>query len=1022
MRTPVVRNSRLAAALLRAAACLALLLGLGAVPLHAQGTGRVSGTVTAPGGEPVADATVVVVGTTLSARTDAGGRYTLSGVPAGQRQIRASQLGLATSAQTVNVAAGGEATANFRLAAQMLLLDTMVAVGYTTQRRTTVSDAVAEVDAEDIDDQQVGTLEEALRGRIPGVGVQSTGEPGQESGVIIRGQNFLGGISPLYVVDGMYTRQNPNLNPEDVESIQVLKDASAAAQYGAQSANGVLIITTKKGRSGAPRISVNSYYGVQEVANRLDFAGADRWREINNMARTNAGMLPDNTPWQYDTDWQDAVFQSGHIQDHNLSVSGGTDNASYLLGAGVFEQEGTIIDTGFERFSFRVNSEMRGGRWRIGQNAAISRSTRDNVVGFPLIDAVRLQPGIPVYDPANASGYGYGSGNGSLASFGTNPVGAFEREDNRDVSNRVLGNAFGELTLPWGFRYRLNLGVDYGDVNWNQFTRLRQIRQNTVPSFNEATDRRDNFTSYMVENLLNFERSFGGHAINAVAGISEQTTRFERLEAYRRGFIDEDITEIDAGTTNFANRGYELPSALRGYLIRANYAFNDRYLLTGTWRRDGSTRFGPGNKWADFFSGSAGWVISEEPFFGGIPVLGGADYLKLRASYGSLGNQDIDDFGFAAAVVTNQSYVFGNSIATGATQLELANPFIRWQDQTQVNVGIDLAVMNEALRVSADYYVSESGGLLVRAPIPWSLGATTAPYVNAGTIQNRGFEFGAELQLARGDLNVNLGANLTTIHNEVRSLGNDNQPIPAGIENVAWTAVGGSIGDFYVLRTDGLFQSDAEVQAHRSTNGTLIQPNARPGDIRYADLNDDGLINLEDRYVAGSAIPDFETGMTLDADWRAFSFGLSMRGSHGAESFNVVRYWTDRMDENSNYRADLDPWTPQNTDTDDPRAVFGAAGADNARVNSDRWIEDASYLRIQNLLLGWRIPPSLTSRIGVAGEGTRLYVNIQNLHTFTSFSNWDPEVRGGGALSRGIDDGRIYPNPRTFTLGIDVNL
>ncbi|HEX6374052.1 MAG TPA: SusC/RagA family TonB-linked outer membrane protein [Longimicrobium sp.] len=1022
MRTPVVRNSRLAAALLRAAACLALLLGLGAVPLHAQGTGRVTGTVTGTAGEPIADATVVVVGTTLSARTGADGGYTLSGVPAGTRQLRASRLGLASSAQTVNVTAGGEATASFRLAAQMLLLDTMVAVGYTTQRRATVSDAVSEVSAEQIDDQQVGTLEEALRGRIAGVTVQSTGEPGQQSQVIVRGQNFLGGTSPLYVVDGMYTRQNPNLNPEDVESIQVLKDASAAAQYGAQSANGVIIITTRKGRAGEPRISVNSYYGVQDVPQRIDFVDARRWREINNQARTNAGMAADNTAWTSDTDWQDAIFREGAIQDHNLSVAGGGDNASYLLGAGWFEQEGTIMDTGFERFSFRVNSELRGGRWRIGQNGAVSRSTRDNVVGFPLIDVVRLQPGIPVYDPANASGYGYGSGNGSLATFGTNPVGAFERENNSDVSNRVLGNVFGELNLPFGFRYRLNLGVDYNDVNWNQFIRQTQIRQNTVPTFNEATDRRDSYTSYMVENLLTFEGSRGGHALNAVAGISEQTTSFERLEAYRRGFSDEDITEIDAGTSNFANRGFELPSALRGYLVRANYSFNDRYLLTGTWRRDGSTRFGPGNKWADFFSGSAGWVVSEEPFFAGIPALGGADYLKLRASYGSLGNQDIDDFQFAAAIVSNQSYVFGTQIATGATQLALANPFIRWQDQTQVNVGADLALMNERLRLSADYYVSESGGLLVQAPIPWSLGAAGAPYVNAGTIQNRGFEFGAQLQLERGDLNVDLGANLTTIRNEVTELGNGGQPIFAGFDNVSRTTVGGSIGEFFVLDAAGIFQSDAEVQAYRSSNGTVIQPTAKAGDVRYADRNDDGLINDEDRYVAGSPIPDYEVGFSLDAGWRAFTLGLAMRGSHGAEVFNVARFWTDRMDENSNYRSDVDPWSPTNTDTDDPRAVFGPQGASNARSNSDRWIEDGSYLRIQNILVGYRLPASVTSRIGVQGEGSRIYLNIQNAHTFTSFSNWDPEIRGGGALSRGIDDGRIYPNPRTFTLGIDVNL
>ena len=1022
MRNPVFNRAGLAARLLPALACLALLLW-GAAPLAAQGTGRITGTVTSAEGAPVADATVSVVGRQLSARTGPDGRYTIAGVPAGTVQVRAGQIGFASSAVTVTVAEGGTATADFRLATQALLLDSVVAVGYTTQRRATVSDAVSEISAEQIDNRQVATVEEALGGRIPGVTIQSTGEPGGGSRVIVRGQNFLGNSDPLYVVDGMYTRQNPNLNPEDIESVQVLKDASAAAQYGAQSANGVIVITTKRGRASAPRVTVNSYYGVQDVPQRIEFVSGERWSEINNMARQNAGMPVDDTRFQAETDWQDAVFQTGNIQDHNFSVGGGTENASYLLGGGWFRQDGTIIETGFERASIRVNSEMRGGRWKVGENLSVSRSTRDNVVGFPLIDVVRLQPGIPVRDPNNASGYGYGSGGGALATFGTNPVGAFGREDNSDAANRVLGNLYGELSLFGGLRYRVNLGVDYVDTNYRQFVRQQQIRQNTVPTFNEGLDRRDNYTSFLQEHLLQFEGSRGDHALNAVAGVTEQTTRFERLEAYRRGFADEDLTEIDAGSSNFANRGFEIPGALRGYLARANYSFADRYLLTGTFRRDGSSRFGPGNKWGDFFSGSAGWVVSQEPFFAGIPFVGGADNLKLRASYGSLGNQDIGDFQYAASIIANQSYIFGGSVATGATQLSLANPDIRWQDQTQLNVGMDLGVMGGALLLTADYYVSESGGLLVQAPIPWSLGAVGAPTVNAGTIRNRGFEFGGQLNLQRGDWNVDLAANLTTIDNEVIELGNGGQPIFAGFASVSRTTVGGSIGEFYVLKTNGIFQSEAEVQAHRNSKGVVIQPNAKPGDIRYVDINDDGLITNElDRYVAGSPIPDLETGFSLDADYRAFNFGVALRGSFGAEVFNVARFWTDRMDENSNYRADLDPWTPGNTATDDPRAVFGPAGADNARANTDRWIEDASFLRIQNVVVGYRLPAGLTSRFGIAGEGSRIYLNVQNLHTFTSFSNWDPEIRGGNALTRGIDDGRIYPNPRTFSLGIDVNL
>lgn len=1029
MKTPFASRARSAAVRLLALAGLALLAALGAAPLAAQGTGRITGTVTsAENGSPVADATVTVQGTSLTARTGPDGRYSLAGVPAGTHTVRAGQIGFSSATATVTVTAGGTATADLRLGTAMLMLDTLVAVGYTTQRRTTVSDAVSEVSAEQIQDRQVATVEEALRGRVAGVNIVSTGEPGRESQVIVRGQNFLGGAAPLYVVDGMYTRQNPNLNPRDIESIQVLKDASAAAQYGAQSANGVIVITTRRGRAGAPRMTLNSYYGVQDVPRRIEFAAPQRWAEINRASRLNNTDPADDLPASaytstVNTDWQDVVFQSGAVQDHNFNVAGGTENASYLLGVGYFDQQGTVINTDFERFSFRVNSEMRAGRWRLGENLSLSRSERNNIVGFPLVDVVRLQASIPVYDPDNASGYGYGSGNGPFATFGTNPVGAFERENNQDVSNRVLGSLFGELSLTSNLRYRLNLGVDYQDLNWNQFIGLSQIRQNDVPTYNQATDRRDTNLGLLMEHLLTFEDLFGEHSISAVVGVSEQRNTFERVEAYRRGFSDEDLTEIDAGTAEFNNRGFEIPSALRGYLVRANYSYADRYLLTGTYRRDGSSRFGPGNKWGDFASASAGWVISEESFYQGLPWIGtNVDFLKLRASYGSLGNQDIGDFEYAAAIASNISYVFGNSIASGATQLVLANPDIRWQDQTQTNVGLDFSLFGGGLTLTTDYYVSESGGLLVNAPIPWSLGASGAPRVNAGTIRNRGWELGAQWRVQRGDLNLELAGNVTTIDNEVVELGNGGQPLYAGFNSVSRTTVGGSIGEFYVLQTAGIFQSQAEVDAYRSSNGTQIQPGARPGDIRYADRNDDGLINDEDRYVAGSPIPDLETGLSLNATWRRFNFGLAARGAFGQEVFNVARFWTDRLDENSNYRADLDPWTPENTDTDDPRAVFGPQGASNARANTDRWIEDGSFLRIQNVVVGYVLPSSITSRLGIAGEGSRIYLNVQNLHTFTSFSNWDPEINTGDALSRGIDDGRIYPNPRTFTLGIDVNL
>jgi len=1023
MQSPVRGRSSPARALRRAlGGCVAALALMAAAPLQAQ-TGQVSGTVSAEGGRPLSGATVQVVGAGRQAVTSPDGRYTITGVPAGTRQVRASAIGHAAQTTSVSVADGGTATANFSLAISAVRLDSVVAVGYTTQRARTVSDAVSRVRGEDLRDRQVATVEEALRGRIAGVNIAATGQPGRPAQIAIRGQNFLGATDPLYVIDGMYTRENVNLNPADIESIEVLKDASAAAQYGAQSANGVVVITTRRGRAGPPRLQVRSYYGFQDVPNRIGFVGNARWQEINAQARLNGGLPADNTPITANTNWQDAIFRSGAIQDHNLEVSGGTETASYLIGGGYFDQKGTIINTGFNRASFRVNSEARQSRWRIGENLTVSRSTRDNVIGFPLIDAVRLQPGIPVRDANNPGGYGFGSGNGVLSTFGTNPVGAFETQSSTDYTNRALGSAFGELTLTRWLKYRLNAGIDYQDLNWRNFVRMVQLRENTVPTFNEGRDRRDDFTSWLVENLLTANATRGEHSLNAVAGITQQHSEFRRLEAYRRGFSDEDLTEIDAGSSNFQNTGNSTPASLRGYLVRANYSFADRYLLTGSYRRDGSSKFGPNNKWADFASASAGWVISEEPFFGGIPLASSLDFLKLRASYGTLGNQDIGDFRYSAQVVGNQSYLFGTSIATGATQLALANPDIRWQSQKQANVGLDLALLDSRMNFSADWYRATSSGLLVDAPIPWSLtGPAQSPTINAGSVRNSGLEFSADYTMRRPDLQVRWGANLTTIRNRVTALGNGGQPLFSGFNNVSRTTVGGSIGEFYVIKTLGIFQSDAEAQGYKSSGGAVIQPNARAGDIKYADLNDDGVINDGDRYVAGSPIPKLQGGFTMDATWRRFNLGLALRGQSGNKIFNVVRYWTDRLDENSNYREDLSPWSPTNTNTDDPRAVFGAAGADNARANTDRWLESGSFLRVQNVVLGYVIPDRLLSGLGVRGSGTRVYLNVQNLHTFTGFSNWDPEVAAGGsALSRGIDDGEIYPNPRTITVGIDLH-
>ena len=1000
-----------------------LLFSSAAANAQVSPAGTITGVVTGQAGEPVLGVQVVIPGRGIGATTGTDGRYTIGRAPTGTYSVRAQRIGFAPTTLQASVAANQVVTLNFQLTPVVTSLATQVVVGYTTQQRRDVSDAVAHVSADEIKDQKVATLEEALRGRVPGVTVSASGEPGRPAQIIIRGQNFVsGGVSPLYVVDGMYLTQNPNLNPADVESIEVLKDASAAAQYGAQAANGVIVIRTKRGSAGTPRTELRSYYGYQTVPKKIEMMNAQQWAAVTRDAYANAGQTPPAGAVNptTSTDWQDAVFQSGSIQDHNLSLSGGSANTDYLLSGGYLEQKGAIISTGFKRLSVRINSEARRGRFTIGENIALSQSNRVNLNGFPLIDAVRMLPGIPVFDPANLGGFGYGSD--ANPTFGTNPVGQQLARSNTDRSSQVIGTIFADANIIGGLRYRFNLGANYANNFNRNFAGIAQLRYRT-PQTNGATlgEQTGNFTSLLFENLLLFDNTFGGgmHKLNAVAGITSQRQDDQQTWVYRQGFTDESLTQIDAGSTSgLNNRGYLTQSRLNAMLVRANYTLLDRYLFTGSIRRDGSSRFGPGNRYATFGAGSVGWVISDEEFYRGIPMLSTAvDYLKLRASTGTLGNQDIGDYQFSAPIQQNINYLLGSGVVAGSIQLNLANPNIQWQSNKQTNFGLDFGLLDDQLTFSADRYSSTSDGLLVSAPIPWSLGASNSPVVNAGSIRNTGFEFNLAHHLDMPVLRLNSTLNLTTIKNRVLALGNGGQPIFAGPFGVARTTVGRPIGEFYVFKTDGIFQSAAEVAAHG------IQPNAVPGDVRFVDVNGDGALTDEDRYSAGSGVPKWNAGLFFDGRISAIDFGLNMHGSRGAKIFNVVKFWTDRTDDPQNHRADFSPWTPQNPSNTTPRAVFGTTGNLNDRERSDRWIEDGSYWRIQNLVVGYTLPASTLDRTGLRNATPRVYLNIQNLHTFTSYSNWDPEILGfADPLARGIDDGRIYPNVRTVSVGLDLRM
>ncbi len=996
--------------LLRGVLVLALLL-VGAGVARAQE--RVRGRVVSQGdGTPLAGAQVHVPGTGAGVLTNERGEYNLA-LPAGAKTLSFGYIGY----RTLEVPINGRSVIDVAMEATAVNLNALVVVGYTTQQKRSVSDATAGVTAAQLRDVKAATLEEGLRGRIPGVQVIASGEPGRPASIQVRGNAFLGSPSPLYVVDGMYMSENPNLNPDDVESVEVLKDASAAAQYGAQAANGVVVITTKKGR-GDTHVELHSYAGVQDIAHRVDMMDASQWAALTRQAYQNAGRTPiaGAVSPQFNTDWQDAVFRQGSLQDHNVTVSGGTPSASYLISGGFTRQEGAIINTNFDRYSFRVNSQGQVGRLTLGENVALSSTKRQGLIGYPLIDVVRFPPAIPVYDSTTLSGYAYGSP--AVPTYGTNPVGALNRRSNAGRSNQVIGTAFGELGLLPHLRYRMNLGLNYEDFRRNDFVMSGPLRYLDPVLPANLTDTRQGTTSLLWENLVTFDRTLGEHRVNAVGGYTEQRQNRDWMQAYREGYPDPTLQQIDAGlTSNLNNRGNLTESALRALLFRANYAYADKYLLTGSIRRDGSSRFGASNRYGTFGAASAGWVISKEGFYNQLPIFGThVDYMKLRASYGVLGNQDIGDYQYAAPIVTNLNYIFAGAVNSGATQLSLANPNIKWQSNKEKNIGLDLGLFEDRLTVTADYYISDSDGLLVSAPIPWSLGASGSPVVNAGSIRNKGFEFGATHHLVRGALQLNTQLNLTTTSNKVLALGNGGQPIFAGPFGVARTAVGSPIGTFWLLQMDGIFQDAQQI-------ASSAQKNAKPGDVRYKDINGDGKITDADRVDSGNGIPKLTSGLFFDGQYKRVDFALNFRGSFGAKVFNVARYWTDRMDDLSNYRAGLTPWTPENHSTTTPRAVVGPDGASNANTNTTRWLESGSYVRVQNLMLGLRLPPSLLTRLGVPDVQPRVYVNVQNLHTFTGFSNWDPETLGfNDPLARGVDDGTIYPNPRTITIGVDLRM
>ncbi|MDB5019664.1 MAG: SusC/RagA family TonB-linked outer membrane protein [Pedobacter sp.] len=988
---------------------------------------RVSGTVRDEKGQPMPGVGIKVQGTTVTTVTDADGKYVVTA--AANSTLVFSFIGYASQ----EVPVGGKSVVNVQLQESQAALSEVVVIGYGTVRRSDLTGSVASIKGGDIKSQGVSDVTRSLQGKMPGVTIESAGgDPGAGTRILIRGVGSLNNSTPLYIVDGVQVSGINNLNQTDIESIDVLKDASAAAIYGSRAANGVVLVTTKSGKSGAPVVQFSANLGMQKKASSVDVLNAEEWATVSNLSHANAGLpglsvAANPSSLGAGTDWQDAIYRNAGIQQYNILVSGGSENTKYSVSGGYNNQEGIVDVTGYKRYNLRVKTETTKGALKFGQTVLLSREKFITMPGGwggqggnPVGSAVMMIPAFGIYDPALQGGYSGVSG--SVVNI-ANPVAQLHLEDINRENTNILANAFGELTILPGLKYKLNLGYTNTFNSNYDYHRRYVVGGLFSHATNDISTSKDQNVLILLENTLNYDKKVGKHSIQALAGYTYQSNRYSFMGA-SRGDLPDGIDQIDAGAGISSNSGNRLESNLLSILGRVIYSYDNRYLLTASFRRDGSSRFASQNRYGNFPSVALGWNISNEQFFE--PLSKVFSTLKLRGSYGVLGNQEIGDYQYSAAVASNINYVVGSGQQKwfGAIQTAFASPDIQWEQTKTSNFGIDAGFFQNKLNLTADYFIKNTTKLLLNVPIPGSTGSVSNPVVNAGSLRNNGVELGLNYNSTVGKLNYTVFGTISAVKNKVLELGTGSQQIFGGQPthhgaSATLTEAGGSIGSFFLLKDIGIFNSQDEVNAY-AKDGKLIQPNASAGDVKFQDTNNDGQINNEDRVNMGSPFPDFEYGFGFNANMSNFDFSMFFQGSQGNKIYNGMEQALQSTNIEINYsRVLLDAWTPENH-TSVPRLI--TSDPNNNNVTSSRFLENGSYLRMKTLQLGYTLSSGFAKKIKISS--LRTYISADNVFTITKYTGFNPDLgRSGGILDRGVDFGHIaYPLARTFSVGFQLTL
>ncbi len=996
---------------------------------------EIRGRVTDEQGNPLEGVSVVISDQPgKGVTTDRSGNFSIRAEGAKVRLV-ISFVGF----QTQEVEAGSQSYLEITLKALDEQMNDIVVIGYGTARKKDLTGSVSTVSVGDMRKMPVARLDQALQGQVAGAQIlQNNGAPGSPISFFIRGAGTIGNTDPLFVVDGIPTKINiSTLNMADIESISVLKDASAAAMYGARAANGVVLINTKSGKKGKTNLDLDAYYGMQQAWKKLNRLNAEQWATVRNTALQNDGLpaVWDNiSSLGKGTNWQDAVLRTAPIQSYNLSASGGNDKTTYFLSLGNFQQDGIIRYSDYERNSLRANIQSTPvKRLTLGNNftfSLINSNVIPTEVAGVLKNALLAPPTIPVYRDGRFAGP-----TSAKEGSGGNPLAQAANANSSDMLRRLTNRVFAEYEIVKNLKIKSSLGIDFLEQEQKTF-RPTFAYDNSINTVSQLSQYNSNYLDWLWENTASYTKTItNAHTITALVGTSAQKSKKNFTDITKTAFPgnDANLQYLDNGSIVQSSnvKGNTEEWSLVSYFGRADYNFKDKFLVSANLRMDGSSRFGAANRFGTFPSFAVGWNMSQEDFMQHVHFI---DNLKLRASWGQLGNQDIGLYSFSSVLLPYYT-TFGRTptAAPGFAPINPPNPDVKWETTTQTDIGLELAVLQSKLTFEMDYYIKRTDDMLLQLPTPLSFGYATSSFTNAGSVKNTGFEFAATYRKTTGDFTYSVSGNFSTYRNEVISLGSINQPVINTLffDFATSSNVGQPMYQFLGYEMDGIFQSQADIDKHATQTGAV------PGDIRFRDIDNNGVINTSDRTFIGNPFPKITYGINANLAYKNFDCFIQLQGTQGNKIYNAARFWGLNTGETNNYSMEvLKSWTGEGTSDVVPR--LSTRDPNSNKRASSRFVEDGSYMRIKNFQLGYTLPNNISERMRI--RSLRIYLGANNLLTVTKYSGFDPEVGqaftstsnaagtqpnlGASNFVRGSlgFDQISFPQARTITFGLQLGI